>query len=149
MESVEELHQNFNGLVMAEGERHTAEAYRVHVEAVHRILDRHEAVLSLGGIASPFLSVRGLSMAIAGADVAHMREFERQAETYRFDLIQRLNALHAERVQHARDRYSGGAEGAAPSRHRIDRAHFLALPRFDYVAPGLSGRCFASGRASP
>jgi ABC-2 type transport system permease protein len=135
--SVEELPQNFNGLVMAEGERHTAEAYRAHVETVHGILDRHQAVLSLGGIASPFLALRGLSMAVAGADVAHMREFERQAEAHRFDLIQRLNALHAERVEHAKDRYSGGAEGAAPSRHRIDRAHFLELPRFAYQAPGL------------
>jgi ABC-2 type transport system permease protein len=135
--SVAELPQNFNGLVMAEGERHTAEAYRTHVDGIHRILDRHEAVMSLGGALSPFLSLRGLSMAVAGADVAHMREFERQAEAYRFDLIQRLNGLHAEQVEHAKDRYSDGAEGAVPTRQRIDRAHFLALPRFAYEAPGL------------
>jgi ABC-2 type transport system permease protein len=138
VESVEELPQNFNGLLMAEAERHTAAAYRTHVDGIHRTLDRHEAVMSLGGLASPFLSLRGLSMAVAGADVAHLRELERQAEAYRFDLIQRLNALHAERVEHAKDRYSGGTEGAAPSRHRIGRAHFLALPRFDYVAPRLA-----------
>jgi ABC-2 type transport system permease protein len=138
VERVEDLPQNFNGLVMAEGERHSAEAYQGHVEEVHRILDRHEAVLTLGGLASPFLSMQGLSMSIAGADVQHLREFERQAEAHRFDLIQRLNALHAERVEHAKDRYSGGAEGAAPSRHRIDRAYFQALPRFEYVAPGLA-----------
>jgi ABC-2 type transport system permease protein len=137
VESVAELPQNVNGLLMAESERHTAAAYGAHVDRIHGILDRQEAVMSLGGVASPYLSLRGLSMAIAGADVAYQREFERQAEVWRFELIQRLNALHAERVEHAKDRYSGGAEGAAPTRHRIDRAHFLALPRFAFEAPGL------------
>jgi ABC-2 type transport system permease protein len=137
VESLDELPQNYNGLLMAESERHTAQAYQTHVERLHALLDRHESLMSFGGLVSPYLALRALSMSIAGADVRHAREFERQAESYRFELIQRLNQLHAERLEYSRDRYLAGAEGAAPSRPRIDRAHFTALPRFASAPPSL------------
>lgn len=135
--AVEELPLNYQGLVMAEGERHTAEAYRMHFERIHTALRRHQALLSGAGLLSPYLALRDLSMAAAGASLDHELEFQRQAEAYRFDLVQRLNALHAARVPHALDRYSAGAEGATPSRMRIDRSHFQTLPRFSYAAPSL------------
>lgn len=132
---IEDLPVNYNGVVMAEGERLTAEAYRRHAGEVAAIYDRQAAVVAAGSLVSPFLAMRATSMALAGSDLSHSLEFERQAEAFRYRLIQDLNGLHATAVSHARDRYAGGAEGAAPSRMRIGRAHWKELPSFSFALP--------------
>jgi ABC-2 type transport system permease protein len=132
---IEDLPMNYNGVVMAEGERLTAEAYRRHVHDVGQLYDRQAGVIAAGSLVSPFLAMRATSMALAGSDLSHSLEFERQAEAFRYRLIQALNGLHATAVSHARDRYTGGVEGAAPSRMRIDRAYWKALPTFSFAPP--------------
>jgi ABC-2 type transport system permease protein len=69
-------------------------------------------------------------MSAAGADLPHLLAFEDDAEAYRYDLVQRLNQLHATEVTHARDRYAGSGERDVPSRQRIDRSHWAEMPLF-------------------
>jgi len=69
--------------------------------------------------------------------VVHQLEFERQAEAYRFTLIQGLNDLHMNEVDQAQDRYESITNGA-PSRQRIEAALFDTLPAFDFKRPGLA-----------
>lgn len=133
---VEDLPFNYAGLVMREGERHTSEAFQQHIGAVQASFDRQARVVEWTGIVSPYLAVRSLSMALAGADLAHVAAFERQAESYRYALIQALNDLHMHEVDASRDRYETVASGA-PSRQRIDRAFFERLPTFRFTAPPL------------
>jgi ABC-2 type transport system permease protein len=77
-------------------------------------------------------------MALAGSDAPHLVEFDRQAEAYRYGLIQSLNDLHMHEVAQDKDRYENATEGAAPSRLRIDRRFFGELPAFDYHPPPVS-----------
>jgi ABC-2 type transport system permease protein len=137
VDRIEELPVNYNGLVMLEGERLTTEAYRAHLAALVDTYRRQERLVRWAGLVSPFVAMRSVSMALAGVDVPHALEFERQAEEYRYTMTQRLNELHTYEVEHARDRYLGGAEGGAPSRQRIDRAHFQAIPPFAYDPPAI------------
>jgi ABC-2 type transport system permease protein len=134
---VEDLPLNYGGLVMREGERHSAEAFedhRAHLLAIYRSQAR---LVDLTGSLSPYLAIRGISMALAGSNAEHLFEFERQAEAFRYDLIQGLNELHIHEVDAARDRY-GDVTNGAPSRQRIDAGFFRQLPIFDYRRPSLA-----------
>lgn len=133
---VEDLPFNYSGFVMQQSERMTSEAFQAHMAALIDVYRRQARLVDAAGIASPFIGVRMLSMAIAGSDAAHVLEFDRQAEAYRFDLIQKLNDLHRDKVPLAADRYAHIIEGA-PSRLRIDRALFQRLPPFDYEPPAI------------
>jgi ABC-2 type transport system permease protein len=133
--TVADLPINYNGLVMAEGERLTTEAYRRFRGELLDTYARQARLVELGGLVSPFLAMRSVSMALAGVDVAHAVEFERQAEDYRYALIQALNDLHVHEVEYGRDRYVGTGDAAVPSRQRIDQAHFQGIPTFAHDAP--------------
>jgi len=134
---VEDLPFNYSGLVMAKGEEATTEAFREHMARLREVFHRQGRLVEWAGVVSPYVAIRLASMALAGADVAHQLEFERQAEDYRFRLIQSLNDLHRIEVAPAHDRY-GAIVNGAPTRARIDATHFDDLPAFDYAAPGAA-----------
>jgi ABC-2 type transport system permease protein len=146
---VEDLPLNYGGLVMREAERHTAEAFDEHRARLMTVYRRQSRLVDLAGIISPYLAIRGISMALAGSNAEHLFEFERQAEAFRFALIQALNELHIHEVESRRDRY-GAVINGAPSRQRIDAAFFRQLPAFDYQPPSFAWaiRGHRSGLAS-
>jgi ABC-2 type transport system permease protein len=134
---VEELPFNYNGVVMSESEKMTAAAYREHTD---RLLDTHRQqnhLVGVAGFVSPYVAMRNLSMALAGVDFSHAIDFERQAEEYRFGLIQYLNELHTNQVAFAQDRYTGAGENGAPTRERISHEHWQSAPAAEYRAPTL------------
>jgi ABC-2 type transport system permease protein len=131
---VEDLPFNYDGLVMAKGEEATTAAYREHLAQLQAAYRRQQRLVEWAGIVSPYIAVRLASMALAGSDVAHLFEFERQAEDYRYRLIQGLNDLHQNQVSHSQEQY-GAVVNGAPSRGRIDAAFFDRLPTFEYVIP--------------
>jgi ABC-2 type transport system permease protein len=134
---VEDLPVNYAGVVMRESERHTASAYEEHRERLQAVYRRQERLVELAGLVSPYLAVRSISAALAGADTSHLFEFERQAEAYRYELIQSLNELHINEVEQALDRY-GQVTNGAPSRQRIEAAFFDRLPAFTFARPPVS-----------
>jgi ABC-2 type transport system permease protein len=134
---VEDLPINYNGLLMSKGEEVSTAAYREHLGALLNVYKQQARLIELAGAISPYLAVRLTSSALAGSDLAHQIEFERQAEDYRFRLVQALNELHAHRVTVKQDRY-GGIVNGAPSRHRIDATFFDRLPTFVFVRPTIA-----------
>jgi len=134
---VEDLPFNYGGLVMKEGEAATTAAVRQHQEQLEATYARQARLLAGAALASPYLAVRLVSMGLSGADLPHLLEFERQAEAFRYALIQSLNDLHMTEVAQARDRY-GAVVNGAPTRQRIDAAHFDRLPTFDFRRPGVA-----------
>ena len=133
---VEDLPLNFGGLVMQHGERLTSEAFAEHRARLLDVYRRQARLVEAAGLLSPYLAVRLASMALAGSDVAHLVEFERQAERFRYTLIQALNDRHVREVDQAQDRY-GEVFNGAPTRQRIARALFDELPAFAYDPPRL------------
>lgn len=135
---VEDLPVNYNGVLMIEGERLTTEAYRGMRALLEDSRRTHERAATLAAVGSPYLAMRLASMALAGVDGRHVDDFERQAENYRYTLVQHLNQLHAEEVAHADDRYVAAGGGSdAPSRKRIEAEHWQDTPAFAYVAPAF------------
>jgi ABC-2 type transport system permease protein len=132
---LDDLPINYNGLVMLEGEQLTSEAYRQHMGALLETYERQARLVAWAGFISPFVAMRTVSMALAGADVAHTTNFEHQAEAYRYAMVQHLNTLHSEQVSYVRDRYEGVGDHQAPSRQRISRDHWAHVPTFQYQRP--------------
>jgi hypothetical protein len=133
---VEDLPINYSGLVMQEGEKHTADAFEQSRQQLLDVYHRQARVVEWAGLLSPYLAMRHISLTLAGSDLAHQVEFERQAKAYRYRLIQSLNDLHIREVSYGQDRY-GQITNGAPSRARIDASFFGRLRAFDYEAPGV------------
>lgn len=115
VQRVEDLPFNYSGFVMQQSERLTSEAYQAHMARLLDTYDRQSRLVDRAAILNPFLGIRTLSMALAGSDAAHLIEFDRQAEAYRYALIQSLNDLH---MHEWRWQGTDTPESPARARHR-------------------------------
>jgi ABC-2 type transport system permease protein len=131
VERVEDLPVNFRGLVSAEGEALTARLFAVYARRTADQQRAQSAWLKAGAVLSPALAVRLASMVGAATDLENHVRFLEQAEAYRFDLIQRLNRLHAEGVR-AEDDAARSRDLEAERRTRVSAENWAAMPDFHF-----------------
>lgn len=145
---VEDLPVNYRGLVSAEGEALTSRLFARYAAETADAQRRQSAWLAAAAVFSPALAVRQASMAGAATDLENHVRFLEQAEAYRFDLVQRLNRLHAEQVQ-AADDAARSRDADAEQRTRLAARTWAGLPDFEFrpatpdarvagMAPGLA-----------
>jgi ABC-2 type transport system permease protein len=101
---VEDLPLNYGAMVMAEGERLTAETFARHFAQLTGRMERQAAWIERAGWLAPYLAVRTLSAAAAGTDLRAQLQFQREAEAYRYQFVQRLNELHRDEIRYTGDR---------------------------------------------
>ncbi len=124
---VEDLPINYNGVVMRVGEEIGAAIGRRHREALLATYARQDRTLGLAALLTPLLPVRALSMALAATGPADFAAFEEAAERDRYEMVQRLNALHEHEIRFENDR-----------QQRVSRHHWQEIPTFH--PPALSLR---------
>jgi ABC-2 type transport system permease protein len=114
---------NFSGISLQEGEEHGNEVFDRHFGRLFSIYDQQNRVYQMSGVAAPLLPMRTLSMALAGTDFAHHREFVGAAEDYR-RMMQRV--MNGDIAEHAKPGvvYTAG------------RGLWASVPDFQYDAPG-------------
>jgi ABC-2 type transport system permease protein len=78
-------------------------------------------------------------MAGAGSDLETHLRFLQQSEAYRFDLIQRLNALHRDRLTFADDG-ARSRDAEAERRTRVGAENWAAAPDFAFVPTSAAER---------
>lgn len=96
--TVDALPVSFSGISLQEGEEHGNEVFDRHYGRLHEQYARQDVVYQWAGLAAPTLAVRSLSMALAGTDGRHHRDFIGAAEQYRREMQRTLNgdlAAHA------------------------------------------------------
>ncbi len=136
---VEDLPVNYGAIVMARGEELTAETFARHFGELVALQERQESLLRRAAWLAPVLGVRALSAAASGTDLRAQTEFQRAAEVYRFDFVQRLNGLHRDHIRYANDR---GQRLAAD--HWDDFPDFRAdIPPLGRALDGTAG-CWAA-----
>lgn len=91
VDSVQKLPFNFEGYIMQQGEEYSSQVYDVHFEKMFESLKNQKSAQSWFGLASPFISVRNISMAASGASLESELDFQTQAEAYRRKFVQQLN----------------------------------------------------------
>lgn len=116
--TISELPVNYNGLVMQEGERLTTGVYREQQARQLHQMQRQTDWIRQWLWLSPALALQYAQMAAAGNDLAHHRDFLRQAEERRYKLIQYLNGLHTHRIDQHDDK-----------NQRMDASFWQAAPR--------------------
>ncbi len=119
--SVEQLPVNWRGLVMAEGERLTSVAFHTHYNELHGQFARQDSLRDKLAWLSPYALVKLLSSRLAGTAAADFYEFERQAETFRYDMIQQLNRHHTHDIRFENDR-----------QQKLDRHALLDFSGFEF-----------------
>ncbi len=139
---VEDLPVNYRGIQAMEGERLTSKLFADYDARADAIQMHQSAQLATMGLFSPALTVRRASMLASATDLSTHLEFLRQAEAYRFDLVQRLNRLQAQAVSSADD----GARSHDPiadRRTRISASFWKSMPEFRFAQPSPAIRAAA------
>ncbi|HEX8575443.1 MAG TPA: DUF3526 domain-containing protein [Flavobacterium sp.] len=123
--STEELPFNYSGFIMAEGEKISAGIYNKHLEKVLDIYDKQNSFSKAVAFINPYMAVKNLSMAIADTDHASYVDFQQQAETYRYNMAQKLNALQIKHISNKK---------LAPTDkpYKIDKKHWAEIKPFEY-----------------
>lgn len=121
---VEDLPVNFNGIALNAGEDYGNQVFDKHWNEIWKTYYAQENVQKIAGIAAPFLSVRSVSQAFAGTDLAANEHFTSSVERYRRDFNRFLNLNFAENSA-TKDGYD----------YAVNRSVWQQSPRFEYAAP--------------
>jgi ABC-2 type transport system permease protein len=132
---VEDLPQNYGGLLMLEGERMTSEAHAREAQRVDTVHAAQNSIVSAFGWIAPPIAAAIASRALSGTDADHHRHFVAAGESRRYALVQALNQLHAEKIAYRDDRAQ-----------RLRADHWTRIPRAPYAPPPLA---FAWPRTVP
>ena len=138
---VEDLPVNFKGVVGMESERRSTELFnRYAATAFDRQQQQRGMVAALAWL-SPTLALQRLSMVSSGTDLGSHQRFLEQGEQYRYDLIQGLNRLQADKLSYADDTNPD-------KQNRIASEHWRQFPAFRYQPAPLAetvGQAAAAG----
>jgi ABC-2 type transport system permease protein len=80
-----------------------------------------------------------VSLAVAGTDLENHLRFLEQAEAHRFDMVQRLNRMHAEDVALVDDA-ARNSDPLAERRSRVSRRNWADIPDFSFAPEPAASR---------
>lgn len=137
--AIEDLPVNFRGIVAEASEAElTAVLNRFAEERMATEIDQAGLLRAFGWM-SPALALREASMSSAGTGLEAHHKFLRDAETLRFDFVQGLNRVHAQKLTYADDsNRSNDAE--AERRTRVSAENWQVLKDFKFVPPAPTER---------
>ena len=122
--STKELPIDFGGIAMQMDEDFGNAVWDTHYGELREQFARQQRVMTVAAVFNPYQAVSHLSTALAGTDLAHDLDFQLQAETYRRDLVRKLNHEHA---------YGGPETREGP--WQAQAAFYEGLAAFEYGPP--------------
>lgn len=125
VDSVEQLPFNYSGFQMREGEKLSAAVYNRHLNDLLHTYQKQNSITRVAAFLNPFLAIKNISMALAGTDFASYFYFQKQAEDYRYQLAQEMNALQMKLISNAK-------LGEQDKPYSISRDYWKAFPDFKY-----------------
>ncbi|MBL8207830.1 MAG: DUF3526 domain-containing protein [Blastocatellia bacterium] len=120
---VKDLPFNYGAFVMVESEKISSDIFRRQYGALLDTFRRQNRFSEWAAAINPYLAMRTLSMALAGSDLAHYADFQWQAESFRFEMVQRLNQIHMNEIKFENDR-----------NQRASKTHWQEFPTFIFHA---------------
>lgn len=98
VDTITALPFNYEGEVMKYGEAYSSDVYNRHFAHLQQILHQQNAISAGSSLLNPYLAIRNLSMGLSATDLSTVVAFQRAAEKYRMDFVQKMNtdmALHS------------------------------------------------------
>lgn len=125
VDSIQQLPFNYSGFIMQEGERMSARVYNDHLQRLYNIYGQQNRVSYNAAFINPFIGYKNMTMAFSGTGFSAYRHFQQQAETYRYELAQTMNALQM--------KYIGNKKLSSSDKpYSIDKSHWTSFPDFKY-----------------
>jgi len=125
VDDVKKLPFNYGGYIMAEGEKITSKIYSQHQNELNHIFEKQNSITTISGFLNPYLLLKHISMALTASDFNTFVDFQHQAETYRYQLAQKMNKLQIEKI-------SNIAPGEEEKPLAISKANWAQQPDFNY-----------------
>ncbi|KEO74089.1 ABC transporter permease [Anditalea andensis] len=104
VDSVHKLPFNYSGYVMAEGERISASLFNRHFDRLIHTYQNQNSFAEILSFINPYLMIRNASILVAGTDLEHYVDFQKQAEAYRYQQTQWLNHIHTYEIKAQNDK---------------------------------------------
>ncbi len=123
---VEDLPVSFDGVSLQENEEYGNRVFDKHYGRLWEVFERQNRAQNLSAFFTPLPAVRSLSMGLAGTDLAQHRDFARAAESYRREMVKRLN-----------DEFRDKA-GVAAFSYKSDASLWRSVTDFTYEPPGVA-----------
>ncbi|WP_443946792.1 DUF3526 domain-containing protein [Pedobacter sp. AW1-32] len=130
VDDVKKLPFNYGGYIMAEGEKITSGIYNQHQKMLNTTFEKQNQITSIAGFLNPYIALKNISMALTASDFNTYVDFQNQAETYRYGLAQKMNALQIQKI-------SNTAPKANEKPLSISRSNWAEQPDFNYKARTL------------
>ena len=124
--TLDDLPVNFRAISLQEAEEHGYTVFEKHFGDVFDRFESQNAVYQWGGVVSPLIAVRSISMGLAGTDFAHHRHFTIAAENYRRTIIRSMNDDILVHPTKGGEEYLAGSE------------LWRKVPAFQYAEPDAS-----------
>ena len=131
VQTTQELPFNYSGFVMKEGEKISSEIYSRHHQELEKMYASQQKISEISGFLDPAMAIKNLSMMASGTDYFSYRQFQEQAEDYRYKMAQHLNRLQIEQISNIKPE-----KGGPPA--IIDSDNWRKFPDFNYQFTSFS-----------
>ncbi|MBP4139025.1 ABC transporter permease [Flavobacterium geliluteum] len=130
VDSVQKLPFNYSGFIMAEGEKISARIYNQHLDTLLQVYDKQNSFSKAISFVNPYIAIKNLSMALSNTDYDSYIDFQKQAEKYRYDMAQKMNALQIKYISNKKQK-----PGDKP--YTIHKNHWADVQEFYYQPKGV------------
>ncbi|PTS91703.1 ABC transporter permease [Flavobacterium sp. HMWF030] len=93
VDSVQKLPFNYSGFIMTEGEKISSKIYNQHLEKLLQVYEKQNRFSKIISFVNPYIAIKNLSMGLSNTDYDSYIDFQKQAENYRYNMAQKMNAL--------------------------------------------------------
>ena len=125
VDSVQKLPFNYSGFIMTEGERISSNIYNKHLDDLLKIYDKQNSFSQAVSLVNPYIAMKNLSMGLSNTDYDSYINFQRQAEKYRYNMAQKMNALQIKYI-------SNKKPGPNDKPLTIGKRHWAIIEEFHY-----------------
>ncbi|PXY41137.1 ABC transporter permease [Flavobacterium cheongpyeongense] len=126
VDSVQKLPFNYSGFIMTEGEKISSKIYNKHLENLLHIYEKQNRFSRAVSFLNPYIAMKNLSMALSNTDYDSYIDFQKKAESYRYDMAQKMNALQIKYISNQKDKPAV-----------IDKNHWAEVQEFHYEPKGV------------
>ncbi|MBF4464157.1 DUF3526 domain-containing protein [Flavobacterium sp. LC2016-12] len=130
VDSVQKLPFNYSGFIMTEGEKISSKIYNQHLEDLLQIYERQNSFSKAVSFLNPYIAMKNLSMGLSNTDYDSYIDFQKQAENYRYNMAQKMNALQIKYISNKKPE-------PTDKPLTIDKDHWADIDSFHYDPKGI------------
>lgn len=129
--STKDLPFNYSGFIMREGEKLSTEIFRRHQMQLMNQYEQQQNLVGWTAFLNPYIAIKNLSMALSGTDFQAFRNFQNQAEDYRYNLAQTMNNLQIKHI-------SNKVKSSADKKAVLSQKYWIDFPDFQHQQLSLN-----------